>query len=113
SEPGDLNRHRCCDGEGECLEGSARCESRRVAAAQQLFPESTRVLARELTRELVDVAHPLDADQERLVVGEAAGVQIGDLLAKMVLELVDVVAVDIRRPRYECAPLGNLRLDSL
>ena len=112
-EPGDLDRDGRRDGERERLENASRCERRRVVVTQELLPQTTAVLARELTRELVQVAHPLHADQERLVVGETGRVQVSDLLAKVILELVDIVAVRARRPRHVSAPLRNLRLDAL
>jgi hypothetical protein len=61
-----------------------------------LFPESAAVLARELPRQGVDVAHPFHGDKERLVGREADRLQLGDLVAKMIFQLVDVVAVDAR-----------------
>ena len=37
----------------------------------ELLPEPVGVLAGELTRQLVDPAHPADSDEERLLAGEA------------------------------------------
>ena len=68
------------------------------------------MLARELARQAVDVAHPLHGDQERLLVVEAGLVQVGDLVAQMALELVDVAAVDAGRARDVGAPLRDLLL---
>ena len=70
------------------------------------------MLAGELAGEGVEVAHPLDGDEERLVVGEPGGVQVGDLVAEVVLELVDVAAVDAGRVRDVGPPLGDLGLDA-
>jgi hypothetical protein len=54
------------------------------------------VLECELSGQGVEVPHPLHGDQERLIGREAGRVQIGDLVAKMILQLIDVVAVDAR-----------------
>ena len=112
-EPGHLDCDRRTDGEGERLDHAARGQRRLVVASQQLFPQSAAVLACELAGKGVEVAHPLYGDQERLVVREAGGVQVDDLLAKVILELVDVVAVDARGVRHVGPPLGDLRLDAL
>ena len=69
----------------------------------ELLPEPVRVLARELPREGVEVAHALHRDQERLVGGEPRVDQAGDLLAQMVLQLRHVDRVD-RLPAAEVAP---------
>ena len=52
------------------------------------------MLACELPRQAVDVSQPFHGDQEPLLGCEARGVQLGDLVTKMILELVDVAAVD-------------------
>ena len=58
--------------------------------------------AHERTRaRRVDLAHPLHGDEKRFVVGQPDRVELGDLIAKVVLELVDVVAVDGRRARRQ------------
>ena len=54
------------------------------------------MLAGELARHRVEVPHPLHGDEERLVRGETGRAQLGDLVAEVVLELVDVVTVDGR-----------------
>ena len=69
----------------------------------QLLPEAIRVLARELPREGVELAHALHRHQERLVGGEPRVGQHRDLLAQMVLQLRDVDGVD-RLPAAEVAP---------
>ena len=66
------------------------------------------MLACELPREGVQVPHPFHGDQERLVVCEACRVEVGDLVAKMILQLVDVVAVDARGVCDVGPPLGDL-----
>ena len=63
------------------------------------------MLARELAGERVEVAHPLHGDEERLVVREAGLVQLRDLAAKVILELVDVAAVPPGAPRRTRATL--------
>ena len=66
------------------------------------------MLACELPRQDVDVAHPLHRDEEGLVRREPDRVQVGDLLAEMILELVDVAAVDARGVRNVRTPLRDL-----
>ena len=66
------------------------------------------MLARELSRQGVEVAHAFHGDQERLVVGEPGRVQLGDLVAKVILQLVDVVAVEPGRVPDERPPLRDL-----
>ena len=69
----------------------------------ELLPEAVRVLARELPREGVEVAHALHRHQERLVGGEPRVDQDRDLLAQMVFQLRHVDGVD-RLPAAEVAP---------
>ena len=71
------------------------------------------MLPRVLPGEAVDVSEPLHRDQEPLVGREAGRVQLGDLMAKMILELVDVAAVDARSVRDVRPPLRDLRLEAL
>jgi hypothetical protein len=52
------------------------------------------VLACELSGQAVEVPHPFHGDQERLIGREPGRIQLGDLVAKVILQLVDVVAVD-------------------
>ena len=66
------------------------------------------MLACELPGQGVEVPHPLHGNEERLVGCEAGRVQLGDLVAKMSLELVDVAAVDGRGLRDVGPPLGDL-----
>ena len=70
------------------------------------------MLSRVLPRQDVEVAHPLHSNEERLVLRQAGLVQIGDLLAKMILELVDVAAVDAGALADVLAPLCDLRLEA-
>ena len=109
SEARDLDRDGRGHGEDERLEPAAGRARRLVVAAQdELLPQPAAVLARELPGQGVDVAHPLHGDQERLVVREAGRVQLGDLVAKMILQLVDVAAVDARGARDVGPPLCDL-----
>ncbi len=66
------------------------------------------MLACELAGQVVDVPQPLHGDQEPLVGREAGRFQLGDLVTKMILELVDVVAVDARCVRDVGPPLCDL-----
>src|SRR5215211_4036601 len=69
----------------------------------ELLPEAVRVLARELPREGVEVAHALHRNQERLVGGEPRVDQNRYLLAQMVFQLRYVGGVD-RLPAAKVAP---------
>ena len=69
------------------------------------------MLARELPREGVEVAHALDRHQERFIGGEPRVGQHRDLLAQVVLQLRYVDRMD-RLPTTEVAPpSGDLLLD--
>ena len=54
------------------------------------------MLACELSGQAVDVPQPFHGDQEPLIGREAGRGQLGDLVTKMILQLIDVVAVDAR-----------------
>jgi hypothetical protein len=69
------------------------------------------VLARELARERVEVAHPLDRDEERLVRREPGLGQRRDLLAQVILELRHVDGVDRLPSPEEAPPLVDLLLE--
>ncbi len=69
----------------------------------ELLPQAVRVLARELPREGVEVAHALHRHQERFVGGEPRVDEARDLLAQVVFELRHVDGVD-RLPAAEVAP---------
>jgi hypothetical protein len=71
------------------------------------------VLARELPGQGVEVPHPLHRNEEGLVGDEAGRVQLGDLVAEVRLQLVDVSVVDGRGLRDVGPPLGDLRLDAV
>jgi len=72
-------------------------------ANDELLPEALRVLARELLRERVEIAHPLHRDQKRLIGGEPGVGQHRDVLAQMILQLRDIDRVE-RLPPLEIAP---------
>ena len=109
----DRNGRRNC--ESERLEPAAERGTRRllVTAQDELFPESAAVLACELPGQAVEVAHPLHGDEERLVLAEPGRVQLGDLVAKMILQLLDVVTVDRRGVPDVRTPLRDLCLQAL
>ena len=69
----------------------------------ELLPEAVRVLARELPREGVEVAHALHRHQERFIGREPRIDETRDLLAQMVFQLRDIDRVD-RLPAAEVAP---------
>ena len=66
------------------------------------------MLACELSGQAVDVPEPFHGDQEPLVGGEAGRGQLGDLVTKMILQLIDVVAVDARGACDVRPPLRDL-----
>ena len=66
------------------------------------------MLPRELPGQAVDVPQPLYGDQEPLIGREAGRTQLGDLVAKMILQLIDVAAVDPRGARDIGPPLCDL-----
>ena len=69
------------------------------------------MLAGELAGDLVEAAHPLHGDQERLVAGQARVLQVGDLVAQVILQLVDVDRADRLMPLDVAAPAPDLRLE--
>src|SRR6266480_3530235 len=69
----------------------------------KLLPEAVRVLARELPREGVEVAHALHRHQERFIGREPRIDETRDLRAEMIFELRDIDPVD-RLPTTEVAP---------
>ena len=97
SEACDLDRDGRGHGECERREPAAGHARRLVVTApEKLLPEPATVLACELSGQAVDVPQPFHGDQEPLVRCEAGRVQLGDLVTKMILQLVDVAAVDAR-----------------
>ena len=68
------------------------------------------MLASELPGQLVDCSHSLHGHQECLVCREANRGQIGDLGPEVVLQLLDVTAIDRRAPFDEGTPLPDLQL---
>ncbi len=108
-EAGDLDRHGGSRGEGERLDPAGRRARRPVVICEdQLLPEAAAVLACELPGDRVEVAHPLHGDEEPLVRRETRLRQLGDLLTEMILQLIDVVAVDARGTRDVGPPLCDL-----
>ncbi len=113
NEAGGLDHDSRCGGEEEGLEPAARHRQSLLGGPEQLLPQPVAVLACELPRDGVHVAYAFHGDQERLVVCETGGAQLGDLVAKVVLELVDVMAVERRSMGDVRPPLGDLRLHGL
>ena len=109
----DLDGDRGPHGEDERVDQAARSGRRVVLRAEELLPEPLAVLARVLAGDGVEVAEPLHGDEERLVVAEPGRAQLGDLVAEVVLQLVDVVAVDPRSAGDVRTPFGDLRLQAL
>ncbi len=97
SEACDLDRDSRSRSEEERLEPAGRRARRLVVSCEdELFPQSAAVLACELPGQGVEVAHPFHGNQEPLVGCEAGRGQLGDLVTKMIFQLIDVVAVDAR-----------------
>ena len=76
----------------------------------ELLPQPLGVLAGELVRDGVEVAHALDRDEEGLVVVEPGGPQVRDLFAQVVLELVHVGRGDRLAALDPAAPPPDLGL---
>ena len=112
-EARDLDRDGCADREDEGFDPAAGSRRGFLPGAEQLLPQPVAVLAGELPRDGVHVTQPFHGDQERLVLREPGRVQLGDLVAKMVLQLVHVVAVDRRGAGDVRPPLGDLRFHVL
>ena len=66
------------------------------------------MLAGELPGEGIDVPKSLDRNEEPLVGRESSGGQLRHLVTKMILQLVDVVAVDTRGAGDVRPPSRNL-----
>ena len=114
-EPGrhtcDLDRGGRRDGEHECLQPPTVGLLLLTAVGNdELSPQPGAVLAGELAGQLVDCPHPLHRHQERLVGREADLRQISDLSAEMVLQLLQVAAIDRRALFDEGTPLLDLQL---
>ena len=109
SKPRNLDHDGRSHGEDERLEPAGGRERRLVVTCpEELFPQPTAVLARELPGQAVDVSQPFHGDQESLIGCEAGRVQLGDLVTEMILQLIDVVAVDARGVRDVGPPLCDL-----
>ncbi len=110
-----LHRDRRRRREREGDQGVPPAPPRRLARVRgnhdELLPEPVRVLDRELPRQGVQVAHPLDRHQERLVGGEPRVGEGGDLLAQVVLQLRHVDGVDGAAAAEKAPPLVDLRLE--
>ena len=112
-EPGHSRLDRNCGGDREAKRrqqvpadaGGVRA----VGSGQdELLPQSFGVLTGELARDLVDTAHPLDRDQERLVGGQAGVGEVVDLPAQVVFHLGDVGRRDRLAALDVLAPLADL-----
>ena len=105
----DLDRNRRSHGEGERLEPAGWLSRRLfVPSHEELLPEPAAVLARELAGQAIDIPQPLHGDQEPLIGREAGRAQLGDLVAKMILQLIDVATVDARSTGDIGPPLCDL-----
>ena len=109
SDACDLDHDSSSHGEDErCEQAAGRALLLVVASEDELFPQPVAVLACELPGEAVEVAHAFHGDQERLIGFEAGGAQLGDLVTKMILQLIDVMAVDARGVGDVGPPLCDL-----
>ena len=82
----------------------------RLPGQHELLPQPLRVLARELPRQLVEAAHALDGDEERLVRPQARLGQLGDPGAEVVFQLLGVGLVQLAAAAHVGPPLGDLAL---
>ena len=81
-----------------------------VAGQHQLLPQPFRVLPGELAGQVVEAAHALDRDQERLVGAQADGDELVDGTAQMVFELVGVGRLQSPAALHVLTPLRELGL---
>ncbi len=115
-EPGQpcLDRNAGPDGEREDHRQLApRWRTGVVGAVRdehELLPQPVGVLAGKLARDGVEVAQSLDRDEEGLLVVEPGRLAVGDLLAQVVLQLVDVGGRDRLTTLDIPAPLVDLGL---
>jgi hypothetical protein len=65
------------------------------------------VFAGVLGGELIDLAEPPDSDLECLLVGQPGGLEVGDLVTQMALQLVGVGGVDGSPALEGCSPFGD------
>ena len=111
-ERGNLDGERRGHGQGKHDErfGTADRPGRGVVVGthDELLPQPLGVLARELARERVQVAHALDGDQERLIFRQPRLGEAAHLVAQVRFELLDVRPRDGAAPAQVGAPLADL-----
>ena len=109
-----LDRHARPDGEGE--DDGQLAPGRRAGVVgalrnqDELLPQPVGVFAGKLAGDGVEVAEALDRDEESLLIIEAGRLPVGDLLAQVVLELVNVGGGDRLAPLNISAPPVDLGL---
>ena len=112
---GQFDRRRRGHGQGHHDDGLARRDPVRRALRghghHELLPQPLGVLARELARHGVEVAHPLDGHQERLVGVEPGSAEPLDHVAQVAFELLHVGIADRRAPSQPAPPSGDLRFE--
>ena len=109
SEACDLDRDSRGRSEDERLEPAAAAARRLVSPLRTSCFQSRPLCSSANSRDRrVDVPQPLHGDQERLIGCEPGRVQLGDLVTKMILQLIDVVAVDARGACDVGPPLCDL-----
>ena len=79
----------------------------------EVLPQPLAVLAGEFRSDCVDAPEAFHADQEGFVVIEAGGEQVGDLLAQVTLEFVDVVDLDRGAASDRCPPFADPGIDAV
>ncbi len=115
-DPGDAGLDRDARPDRECEHDRELAPPRRAGVVgvlrneDELLPQPVGVLAGELAGDGVEVAEALDRDEEGLLVIEAGRVPVGDLLAQVVLELVDVGRGDRLATLHVSAPPVDLGL---
>ena len=115
-DPGRAGLDRHARPDGECEDDGQLAPRRRAGVVgavryqDELLPQPVGVLAGKFARDGVEVAQALDGDEEGLLVVEAGRLPVGDLLAQVVLQLVDVGGGDRLAPLNVSAPPVDLGL---
>ena len=116
-DPGSTDLDRDARPDSECEDDGQLAPGGRVGVVgalrhqDELLPQPLGVLAGKFARDGVEVAQALDGDEESLLVIEAGRLPVGDLLAQMVLQLVDVGGGDRPVPLDITAPPVDLGLE--
>jgi hypothetical protein len=105
----DRGGHRACHHDQQVATGPVRCRRVRATGQHKLLPQSFGVHAGELVGQVVEVAHALHGDQERLVRPQAGLAEVGHRAPKVIFQLVDVGVAYGAAAQHVRAPRGDLR----